>query len=260
VKKRNGPKLLFLDIETAPILGYVWKLWDNDLGVNQIKQDWHLLSWAAKWQGSSKIHYMDQRNAPDIADDSRILKGIWKLMDEAEVIVTQNGKRFDEKKLRSRFIIQGLQPPSPYKHFDTKQVASTKFGFTSNSLEYLSDKLCRKKKLKHKRFPGFELWTECLKKNPAAWREMERYNKQDVLALEDLYDKLAPWAGLSQAPYAGHHRCSCGSSHLKRKGYAFGATGTKYQRFVCRSCGAWFRGTKNLISAEARQRLKKPVA
>ena len=34
------PRILFFDIETAPMLGYMWSLWDQNLGLNQIKQDW----------------------------------------------------------------------------------------------------------------------------------------------------------------------------------------------------------------------------
>lgn len=38
----------------------------------------------------------------------------------------------------------------------------------------MTDKLCVKyKKLNHSKFPGMELWRECLKGNSEAWTEME---------------------------------------------------------------------------------------
>jgi hypothetical protein len=247
------PKILILDIETAPLLGHVWGLWENNLGLNQIAQDWHILAWAAKWLGDppSKIYYQDQRKARKVEDDKELLKGIWKLMDEADIICTQNGKAFDEKKLNARFILNGFQPPSSYRHIDTKLLASRKFAFTSNKLEYMTSKLCTKyKKLTHKKFPGFELWKECLKGNLTAWKEMERYNKYDVLSLEELYIKLRPWDGtINFNAYDGDPdaiRCVCGSLNMKRNGYKFTNIG-KYARYKCLDCGSEAKARNNLI-------------
>jgi uncharacterized protein YprB with RNaseH-like and TPR domain len=126
----KGPRVLLLDIETAPILGYVWSLWRNDVGLNQIHSDWFVLSWSAKWLGApaSEVMYMDQRRAKDIENDSGILKALWKLLDQADIIVTQNGKSFDVRRLNARFIIHGFQPPSTFKHIDTKLIAQKHFG------------------------------------------------------------------------------------------------------------------------------------
>lgn len=258
----SKPKILLYDIETAPILGYVWGLWENDLGLNQVKSDWHILAWAAKWldDPASKIMYMDQRNAKNIEDDKEILKGIWKLINEADIVITQNGKAFDEKKLNARFILNGFKPPSSYKHIDTKRIASKKFAFTSNKLEYMTDKLCTKfKKQKHSKFSGFELWNQCLKGNLKAWKEMERYNKYDVLSLEELYKKLQPWdSSIDFNLYSDttDTRCNCGSSRLNKNGYAYLSFG-KYQRYACADCGAEVRGRTNLLSKEKKASLRK---
>lgn len=255
------PKILVYDIETAPILGYVWKLWDNDLGLNQIKSDWHLLSWAAKWYGepANKIQYMDQRRVRPIEHDRGILKGLWALLDQADIVITQNGKEFDEKKLNARFILNGLQPPSSYKHVDTRQIAKRKFGFTSNSLEYMSNKLCTKyKKLKHTKFSGFELWTECLADNPSAWREMEKYNKYDVLATEELYSKLQPWDNsINYNLYTANKTliCSCGGTNFSHNGHNYTSIG-KFKRYRCKECGAEIRDRQNDLSKEKRSSIK----
>src|SRR6185369_16124997 len=150
---RQGPKVLIFDIETAPILGHVWSLWENNVALNQIVSDWHVLSWSAKWLDDppNKIMYQDQRNARDVQDDKALLRGIWNLLDQADVVITQNGKSFDQKKLNARFILNKMQPPSSYKHIDTKVIAGKHFAFTNNKLEYMTDKLCTNyKKLKHK--------------------------------------------------------------------------------------------------------------
>jgi len=260
---KNKPKILILDIETAPILGHVWGLWDQNIGLNQIKSDWHVLSWSAKWFGDKKIMYQDQRTSKSIEDDKKLLEGIWKLLNEADIIVTQNGKAFDQKKLFARFILNGMKPPSSFKHIDTKQIASRHFAFTSNKLEYLTSKLCTKhKKLKTKKFQGFELWKACLAGNKAAWDEMERYNKADVLSLEELYTKLIPWdSSINFALYSDEpvDICSCGSKEFKRNGYCYTSVG-KYQRHKCIKCGAELRSGQNEFSKEKRQSLlRKPV-
>lgn len=258
------PKILIVDIETAPILAYLWGLWDQNVSLSQIKSDWHLLAWAAKWLDDppSKVMYMDQRNAKNIEDDKIILKEIWKLLDEADIIITQNGKAFDEKKLNARFILNGFKPPSSFKHVDTKQIASRKFGFTSNKLEYMTEKLNTKyKKLKHKKFPGQELWTECLKGNIEAWKEMEKYNKHDVLSTEELYLKFQPWDNsINYNLYQDTEEtvCSCGCDKFHKNGYAYTSLG-KFQRYSCSQCGAEVRGRNNLFSKDKVKSLKVKI-
>ncbi len=261
MKKRTGPKVLIFDIETAPLLGFVWGLWENNVALNQINKDWHVLSWAAKWLDDppSKIMYQDQRKAKNVEDDKKILQGIWDILNEADIVITQNGNSFDIKKLNARFILNGMQPPSSYKRIDTKLLAQKHFNFTSNKLEYMTDKLCTKyKKLKHTKFPGFEMWTECLKGNISAWKEMERYNKHDVLALEELYTKLIPWdTTINFDLYSDSDEitCKCGGKDVKPRGYAYTAVG-KFQKWRCSDCGAETRGRTNLFSKEKKNSLR----
>lgn len=255
------PKVLVYDIETAPLLGYVWGLWENNVSLNQIHSDWHVLSWSAKWldDPAEKIMYMDQRGAKNIEDDTKILKAIWDLLDEADIVITQNGKSFDQKKLNARFILKGFQPPSSYRHIDTKQIASKHFKFTSNKLEYMTDKLCTKyKKLKHAKFAGFEMWRECLADNLEAWKEMEVYNKHDVLALEELYHKLIPWddsINFNLYHDSTDHVCKCGSTTFIKNGFYYTSAG-KYQKHKCKHCGAETRSKENLFSKEKRATLQ----
>lgn len=255
------PKVLIYDIETAPILGYVWRLWDQNLGLNMIEQDWHVMSWSAKWLDApaNEVMYMDQRNKRNIEDDKAILKEIWKLLDEADVVITQNGKKFDQKKLNARFILQGFQPPSSYKHIDTKQIASKIFGFTSNKLEYMTDKLCTKyKKLKHGKYPGFEMWQQCIKGNLEAWDEMELYNRYDVLSLEELYKKMIPWdnsINFNVYHDEDKHVCKCGSEQFSKNGFYFTSSG-KFQKYRCKSCGHESRDKTNLFSKDKRKSLR----
>lgn len=244
----NKQNILFLDIETAPIIAHVWGLWENNVALNQIVKDWHLLSWSAKWLDApaNQIMYADQRNAKDISDDRAILAKLWDLLNEADVVVAHNGAAFDKKKINARFIINGFAPPSPYRMVDTYQACIRNFGFTSNKLAYVGKALNKKHfKREHHKFAGHELWTACLAGNKDAWLEMEKYNKLDVLALEELYKKLSPWDRTinfnTVVHKSGEHVCHCGSTSFQKRGTRVPVNGKPYTRVVCNECGTWYR-------------------
>lgn len=256
------PKILIYDIETAPLLGYVWSLWQNDVALNQLNKDWHVLSWAAKWVGDSTVMYADQSKAKDVTDDKKLLQGLWKLLNEADVVITHNGKKFDEKKLNARFVLNGMTPAGHYKHIDTCQIAKRKFGFTSNKLEYLANQLNVKyKKLTQRKFPGFELWSECLKGNKKAWEEMRIYNTRDVHALEEVYLRLAAWD--TTVNFNLYHDdlktvCNCGNDDFHKNGFHYTTVG-KFQVYKCTECGHKTRSRKNLLSEHKRKSLRSPA-
>lgn len=256
------PRILIADIETLPLEVWTWGMFDQNIGLNQIKSDWTVLSWSAKWLGEKKVMYDDVRN-DKARDDKRVLRGIWELLDEADIVIWHYGSAFDHKKLNARFILNGFRPPSPYQQIDTKKLASKTFGFTSNKLEYLTESLNKKyKKSKHRKFAGFDMWRECMKGNIAAFNEMRDYNKLDVLSLEELYLKIIPWHNpVDFRVYTGTIRpqcTTCESTKLEARGFSFTKTG-KFQRYQCKGCGAWQseRGAKNnLLSDEKRAALK----
>lgn len=256
----HGPKVLVLDIETLPLEAFIWSPWNQDVPKNQIKKDWSVISWAAKWLDEKKVFQEDSRKQKDLRNDKKLLKGIWKLIDEADIIISQNGVSFDIKKLNARFEINGFKPPSSFKNIDTKLMASSIFGFTYNSLEYLSEKLNKKyKKLKHKKFPGFELWNECMKGNQKAWKEMAKYNIHDVLATEELYKTLIKWNpnAINFNVYSDllQNKCICGNSDFYSRGFRYTASG-KFNRYICKKCGKENRGQINLLSPEKKKALR----
>jgi len=254
------PKTLILDIETAPVLAYVWRTYKENVSYDQISTDWYILAFAAKWLGEKAIVYHDQSRRKDVEDDRILMGKLHKLLDAADIVVAHNGKRFDVRKIKARFILNGFAPPSPFKVVDTLLEARREFAFTSNRLVALTDQLCpEQKKDTHGDFPGFSLWAECLKGNRAAWRAMKAYNMQDVRALEALYIKLRPWivGHPNVAAYTDPEQVTCpkcGSTHVERRGHAFTQTG-KYQRYRCKDCGGWSRGRLTANTKEVRRNL-----
>lgn len=238
----NSPKVLVFDIENAPMTAYVWGRRDVNISTGQIMKDWSVIAWSAKWLGdpASKIVYYDQRGAKDIENDKAILRPLWELLDEADIVITQNGQSFDSKKVNARFILHGWTPPSPYRHIDTYRVVRRVASFTSNSLDYLTQKLCTKyKKLSHARFPGMSLWVECLAGNKAAWNEMRQYNIHDTLATEELYRKLEAWIPQGM-PNAEH---PCPRRYAVKWDKRRNLDGV-YQVYKCNKCYHKFKGEK----------------
>lgn len=260
----TGAKVLIYDIETAPILASVWKIFDENVGLDQIRRDWHVISWSAKWLNDpdDKIMYSDQRKKKNIEDDYDILEEIWELIDAADIVITHNGKNFDQPKLNARFIKHQMKPPATPRHIDTYQIARSKFRFTSNKLAYICEYLgVKHQKSAHKKFQGFSLWKECLNGNMEAWKEMEHYNKQDVLALQEVYKRLAPWS--NQINFQLYQKdtkdfiCQCGGDKFYNKGYSYTNTSV-FKRFYCKTCGAHHNQRVNVLSTEERKSIRKP--
>jgi hypothetical protein len=248
----SSPKILTIDIETAPLSVYAWGLWEQNVGVNQIKSEWRILSVAWKWLHEKKPFFVRAMVKDEKVDDAWVLAVIWGLLDKADIVVAQNGQDFDIKKINARLVAEGYPPYSPIRVIDTKLVAKRHFGFTSNRLEWMGVNVGGSAKEEHRKFPGFELWKQCLADNLAAWKEMAKYNVQDVLATEKLYLRLRPWiAGhpnVGTYVAADSHVCpKCGGRHLVRRGVATTNTAV-YLRYRCSDCGGWSRGRSTILT------------
>lgn len=241
---KHDNKTLLIDIETAPNLSYTWGKWEQD--VISFKENWYILSFAYKWLGENKTYVVSLPNfklyEKDKKNDIELCRQLWRLFDEAEIIVAHNGDRFDIKKSNTRFITHGFNPPTPYKTIDTRTEARKYFRFDSNKLDDLGQYLNIGRKLNT---GGFDLWLGCMSGDKKSWDKMCQYNKNDVILLEKVYLKLRGWikqhpnmnlllGSLSGCP-------NCGRNNLVRRGYAFTRT-SKRQRYVCKDCGAWSQG------------------
>ena len=251
----TSAKVLILDIETAPIRAYVWGIWQQNVGTHQIQSDWFCLTWAAKWLFEDKV-YSGKLKPKEVAeqDDKRIIQGIWRLVNEADIVIAHNGAKFDIPRLNSRFIINGLNPPLPYQIIDTLVHIRRQFGFTSNKLDYVNKLL----NLERKKDTNFELWERCMKGEAKALKEMEEYNIQDVRILEETYLVIRPW--IKPHPNMGlfildetANRCpNCASDKLTDQGKCYNTSANIYELMRCDNCGASSR--KRLGSATIKQK------
>jgi hypothetical protein len=241
-----SPRIAYVDIETAPILATIWKLYEaNSVWV---ERDTFLLSFAVLWNDGKKVK---THALPDYArykenkySDIDLVRDLWSILNEADIVVAHNGDSFDIKKINARLAVHGFSPPAPFKTIDTLKIARKHFKFDSNKLDNLGRYLGCGRKIPN---TGADLWRRCVDGDPKAWALMRRYNAQDVLLLERVYQKLKPWATSHPDLRLYGERLSiitcptCNYWKLQRRGIAV-ARSHQYQRFQCQSCGAWFAG------------------
>jgi DNA polymerase elongation subunit (family B) len=241
-------KILLYDIETSPSLGYTWEMWETN--VLKVIQPWYMLCFSYKWLGEKKTHVISlpqfKGYKKNHRDDKELVKKLWSLFEEADIIMGHNGDRFDIKKTNAKFIEHGFNPPEPYKTIDTLKIARRYFKFDSNKLDSLGEYLGVGRKMKT---GGFDLWLDCMDGDMKAWVRMEKYNKQDVVLLEKVYLKLRPW--IQNHPNLNildnkYNSCpNCKSSNLHKRGFSLTTIGKK-QRWQCKDCGAWSTSTKTI--------------
>ncbi len=251
-QKRNA-KILMLDIETSLMSVLCWGIWEQNISIESILQDWHLICWSAKWLFDDKItaDVLTPEEAKE-HNDKRISENMWKLLDQADIVITHNGNSFDLKRLNTRFIKHGILPPRPYQSIDTLKVAKEHFNFSSNKLDYINEFLG----LEKKKDASFELWIKCFFGDPKALSEMVDYNIKDTEILEDLYLRFRPFI-------KGHPNMNlwnvenvsvcpnCGDEHLDWKGHYYTYTG-RYKAFRCANCGATGRARQIDLEPEKR--------
>lgn len=239
VQRPKMPRVLVIDIETAPNIAYSWGIWQVNISVSQLIEPSRVLCFAAKWVGEKKTHYFSEYHDGKQA----MVQAAWDMMNEADIIIGYNHARFDIPHLHREFLLAGMTAPSPHQDIDLLRVMRNRFKFISNKLGFVTDALGIDTKLET---GGQQLWNDVLANNPKAWAKFKRYNIQDVHITEQLFTLLQPW--IKNVPHAGMWSnmsvChSCGGKDLTPVGFVFERT-TVFPKVLC-SCGAWGKVLKN---------------
>lgn len=239
-------RILLIDIETAPSLGWVWQKWQTN--VIDFKSDWYILSVAWKWTDENFINVIGLDDFPgyksNSEDDKNLVKAIWSLLNEADIVIGHNADSFDLPKINTRFLTHGMAPPTPYKIIDTLKIARKVFAFDSNKLDDLGRYLKIGRKLPT---TGFHLWRGCMTGDVESWRIMKDYNKHDIELLEQVYYLIRAWDKNHPNVNHGEQACpKCGSSSFQKRGFSYTALREK-QRYRCLSCKGWWEGSAKVI-------------
>lgn len=252
------PRILLFDIETSPLKAAVWQkqVWRANISAENILSEWFMLSWSAKWLDST-ITLSDRLTSKEALaeNDRRIVKSLWDLLDEADIVITHNGDRFDLPNMNTRFIVHDMKPTSVYKTIDTLRVSQKQFGFTHNTLNGLAKVFGFEPKM----HTNLQLWTDCVNGKIKALKYMEKYNRYDVELLEAVYLKLRPW--MWRHPNLGLYTenenpvCpKCGSTAMKTSGHYFTSV-SKFETLSCQECGSLARKRQNVYPKELRKHL-----
>lgn len=179
---------MFVDIETSPNIGFFWSAGhDQRVPAENIIKERAIICIAWKWQGEDKVHTVawNQRQS-----DKKLLVEFIAALAEADEVVAHNGTRFDLPWQRARAVFHNLRGFPDVKLVDTLRIAWTKFRFNDNRLDYLAKFLGLGAKIS----TGFNLWrTVVLDNDRAALKRMVEYCAHDVVLLERVYERLAPY-------------------------------------------------------------------
>lgn len=247
-------KILLFDIECSLASGYFYGLYDQNISIANIIEHPRMIAFTAKWLGKKKIYafseYHDTRKG--------MLEEMWALLDEADVVAGWNSKSFDVKWVNSEFMVEKMQPPSPYKQVDLMQETKRNARFISNKLSYVSQRLLDDDKIDYNMA---SMWIKV--NNPETseedrkkeWNAMLRYAKKDTALLEPLFMELRPWIKMPHPINPGDpdscHNCG---GRLRTNGFAPTLNG-QYTRLRCVECGKSHRGTTRMnvtnVRAEA---------
>ena len=240
--RRQGRPLrtLLFDIETSPMLSYIWGLRNQDyIPFGQVVHDSFMLCWSAQWRGEKKLisgcltptevlAQVDQRIVVDLAD----------LIREADVVVAHNGRGFDIKMLKNRLLLLGLDDIGPVTVLDTLTLARKNFRLASNRLGYLGEQLGVG--TKHAT-GGFQLWRDCYLGDEKALAKMLRYNRQDVVLLGKVLERMLPYLQGVPRLMDGDGSdldggCPWCGGEVKKDGF-YRTNASTFQKVKCSQCG-----------------------
>ncbi len=247
-------RVLIWDIETLPNVAASFGVWKQNISPAAIMNTSSLICASWKWLGEDKVHTLSIADyegfRKDVFDDRALVKDLKEVLLQADILVHHNGDNFDVKYFNGRLLANGFTALPRIQTIDTYKVAKNKFRINFNRLDYLADLLG----IEGKHKIDMSVWLAIIQGKKSAVRYMEKYNRQDVLILEKIYDKL-----LSYIPThpdlrtAGNDRINCPicQGKLLLRGFHYTKTAKK-QRYCCKGCGSWSTGKRSLEVSEVR--------
>lgn len=251
-------KILYLDIENAPAEVLAWDLWGINVPISSIRQAGGLLCYAAQWDHDPNVIFDSIENK----SMKEMITGLWALLDEADAVVTYNGKRFDIPKIGREFQVLGITPPSRFQQIDLFPIMKATAKHLSHKLDFVSAQLNIGQKVHNE---GMPLWVGCMNNERKHWKNMEKYNIQDTKLLKKLYKPMRPW--IHAHPNVGLYNIAagkkltsltcdtCGSDNLSPdKSAPHHITRTQmYNNHVCNACGSQLRERTTCVPKDQRK-------
>lgn len=264
----KAPKrtILTLDIERLPgraihqhrgltIEGDFWDLgsWKHTLGYripHEAVVEWpRTICVAWRWYGDKRTEFASEWG------DGRetMLRRAWEAWDQADLVYGHNVDRFDGRMLNSEWLTLGLPAPTPPKFLDTLKEARKAFGFESNTLASLTQRLGIATKTD--KYSVAMARAACAGSKPHQ-RQIKAYNVGDIDASESFVDRLRGWIPSHPHNLLGtiddRPTCNqCWGDNLQRNGTKL-ANQIVYVLYRCGDCGANVQGTRHSRAAVTR--------
>lgn len=251
----DSVKILFIDVECAPSVLVGFGRFNQYFGQDNVLEEggW-LITACYKWAGEADVTELKLTPEQALArDDSDIVASIYEVVEEADLVIAQNGDRFDIPLINTRGLLNGFEPMKPVKTVDTLKIAR-RLKFNSNRLDSLGAQLGLGRKVSH---DGIDLWVRCMNGDFDAIEEMLVYNVQDVILLEQVYNKIRGFD--NKHPNVAHYfkdnktRCPvCGSHDIKETGNSAFTPVSEFKEMKCGNCGNRSRKRQPINSKEKR--------
>lgn len=248
MKNNDELRVLLLDMELTFAVYYAYpSKREQYLSDRNIIHNQFCTCAAWKWLDEVSTYVVNitedkKRFKKNFRDDYIVALKLHDLMTQADIIVAHNGDNFDIKHANALFIKHGLGPIPLRKSIDTLKVARKYFAFPGNSLDSLAKRFGFGGKNQK---PNWYKMTEGDKKeiNIAA-----RYCKNDVVQLENVFNKMKPYINTfpKLRKYKDDISCCevCQSKLLRYKGLDFDGA-KQYSRIKCMECGHNHRCSPN---------------
>jgi len=227
----KDPKILVYDIETTPVLAWIWRCGEQVVRHHQLHEKYNqtkIICITYRWLHQKKAKALVWDNNKQC--DKKILEDFGDLANEADIIIGKNNARFDDKHINFRRFIHSLPaiPDLARKSDDLERQMRKHFSMQSYALDYFSKLQFGSGKMKME----FNDWVQIvLHKNKKALRKMVTYGKKDADDTADLILQVWPYITpkYNMAAHYGELCCvNCGSKRIRKNG-----TRGSRQNFYC---------------------------
>lgn len=247
-------KRLFFDIETSLNIVGVFRIGPKvPITIDNLIKEQAIICICYKWEGSSKVYSL---NWDKNQCDKKMLKDFLKVANQADELVAHNGNNFDMKIIRGRCFYHEIPMFPKYVTVDTYLESRNGMKLVSHKLAYMSKLIGSQGKID----TNFKMWIDITLKNcRKTLSRMVTYCKRDVLELEAVYKRLAPY--IKPKSSLADYKCQCpecNSTQIRIRKYYNTVTGASVQ-LSCGDCGRCFSLAKPSYDRAINQRRKDQI-
>ena len=238
------PKILYYDIETTPLLAYIWRCGKQVVRHNQLAKSnkkYDIICITYCWNDGKPAKSLDWGYLEQ--DSSKMIEKFDEIIREADITIGKNSDSFDVKHINTLRMLSGLPGMPEWSMYtdDLQKQMKKHFYLPSYSLDYFSELLGFGGKMKME----FSDWIHIVEQTRGEGRK--RFAKMIEYGKKDVEDTRAIWEHCEKhftPKFNANHLnkgmvCSnCGSENIRKNGTRYRGQ-TKYQHFYCNGHGGY---------------------